>query len=193
VINADSASAATEGLPEVAAANTAATTADAVAELALNGDDASAPEAAAPAATDGLTDSHDTEIEPDLDASEAFVAYEHDPHAATITHVDIESDPNDVTVEVEALSFVEEQLEAEARAKDQSLKDQSIETGEFEMAELGLATKPATVIEAEFEVDDISSAQSDDDEADAADDEEELSASPQSSPELVAAPRDRDD
>ena len=118
--------------------------------------------------------------------AEPLVAYEHDPHAVTITHVDIESDPGDVTVEVEALTFVEEQLEAQERAS----RDAAIETGEFEMSELGLA-KPAPVIEAEFEVEDISAAQTDED--DAADDEEELSAGPQSSTELVAAPRDRDD
>ena len=116
-----------------------------------------------------------------------LVAYEHDPHAATITHVDIESDSGDVTVEVEALTFVEEQLEAEERGT----RDTAIETGEFEMSELGIA-KSEPVIEAEFEVDDVSAAQADED--DAADDDEELSADPQSSTELVAAPpRDRDD
>ena len=103
-------------------------------------------------------------------------------HAATITHVDIESDASDATVEVEALQ-----------------KDASIDTGEFEMAELGLATGEPE-IETEFEVedvsgevDDVSGAQSDEDESEAADDEEELNAGPQSSTELVAAPRDRDD
>jgi segregation and condensation protein B len=112
----------------------------------------------------------------------ALVAYEHDPHAATITHVDIESDAGDATVEVQALQ-----------------NDASIDTGEFEMAELGLA-KGEPEIETEFEVedvsgevDDVSSAQSDEDESEAADDEEELNAGPQSSTELVAAPRDRDD
>jgi len=151
------ASAAPESLSEVATAHTAATPDDAVAE------------------------------QPSVPASpEEFVAYEHDPHSVTITHVDIESDPSDVTVEVEALSFVEEQLENEARARDAS-----IETGEFERSELGMTAKETTVIEAEFEVEDISSVQADED--DAADDEEELSAGPQSSTELVAAPRDRDD
>jgi segregation and condensation protein B len=163
----EAASAATEGLTEAATPDTAATHDDAVAELVASSDNAeSEPLVALP--------------------TEELVAYEHDPHSVTITHVDIESDASDVTVEVEALTFVEQQLESEERARDTS-----IETGEFEMSELGMTTRPATVIEAEFEVEDLSGAQTDEDEA--ADDEEELSAGPQSSTELVAAPRDRDD
>lgn len=164
------ASAATEGLTEVASASLAATDHDAV----------SAPTSAS------------SREESDEARAEELVAYEHDPHAATITHVDIESDPGDVTVEVEALTFVEQQLEAEERAKDTS-----IETGEFEMSELGLNTKPEPVIEAEFEVEDLNTrstqAEADTDEDESADDDEELRAGPQSSTELVAAPRDRDD
>ena len=148
--------AAIEAGPEVATADAAATSDDAVAE----------PVAAA-------------------SSEEPLVAFEHDPHAATITHVDIESDAGDVTVEVEALRFVEQQLEAQEQAVDAA-----IETGEFEMSELGIA-QPTPVIEAEFEVEDIGVTHAEEDEA--ADDEEELSASPQSSTELVAAPRDRDD
>jgi len=77
-----------------------------------------------------------------------------------------------------------------------SAADAAIETGVFEPAELGMSAPPSiSVIEAEFEAEDLDSASSDDDTADdeAADDEEELSAGPQSSTELVAAPRDRDD
>ncbi len=96
-----------------------------------------------------------------------------------------------MTVEVEALTFVEQQLEAEERAQDTA-----IETGEFEMSELGLNAQPGAG--------DRSRVRSrrpqqqrqadDDDAADGADDDEELSAGPQSSTELVAAPpRDRDD
>ena len=57
------------------------------------------------------------------------------------------------------------------------------------------APPSVSVIEAEFEAEDLDSSASDDDSADddATDDEEELSAGPQSSTELVAAPRDRDD
>jgi segregation and condensation protein B len=146
---------------------------------------ASAEDAANTAATPGAV----AEPVTGRGGNEAFVAYEHDPHAATITHVDIESDPGDVTVEVEALTFVEQQLEAEERERAQ---DTAIETGEFEMSELGMASKPAPIIEAEFDAEDIGGTQSDED--DVADDDEELSAAPQSSTELVAAPpRDRDD
>jgi hypothetical protein len=165
------ASAATDISPDDAIAETAATP------------DAATPDDAAKELIAGDS-SHDEEL----------VAYEHDPHAATITHVDIESDPGDVTVEVAALQ-VEQQLQADERAQQE--KDVAIETGEFEMSELGLANDEP-VVETELELDDVSGTQSDDDESEAADseatdDEEELNAGPQSSTELVAAPRDRDD
>jgi hypothetical protein len=137
-------------------------------------------------------------------AGEEALAFEHDPHTETVTHVEVESDSGDVTVEVETLRFVEERIEATLETDDADeppvvpKADASIETGEFEMSELGLTRPPVSIIEAEFEAEDIdvSSADSDadSDEDAAADDEEELSAGPQNSTELVAAPpRDRDD
>jgi segregation and condensation protein B len=120
--------------------------------------DADEEAAAAVAASMGEEEPAAAASKPPLRSSDdvELVAYEHDPHAATITHVDIESDSTDVTVEVEAL------------------------------------TDPSpTVLEADFEPEDLGSTQAEEDEA--ADDEEELSAGPQSSTELVAAPRDRDD
>lgn len=178
----------------------AAATADADGSNSADSNDREASDAAA--AVPAAASSDDAVAQPATasgGAEQNLVAYEHDPHAATITHVDIESDPGDVTVEVEAPTFAEQQLEAEERAGDAS-----IEAGELEMSELGMSEPPAPLIEAEFEVEELSSAQrADDDEvadadadeaADAdADDEEELSAGPQSSTELVAAPRDRDD
>jgi segregation and condensation protein B len=119
----DPASAAPEGLAEVAMTETAATHDDAQSEPIGDSDERLVASA----------------------SDEAVVVYEHDP-AATITHVDIESDSGDATVEVEALQIVEQ---------------------------------------------DVGGTQAEDDEP--ADDEEELSAGPQSSTELVAAPRDRDD
>jgi segregation and condensation protein B len=102
-----------------------------------------------------------------------------------------ELDSGDVTVEVETLGLVEARIEAILETDEPAVAaDQSIETGEFEMAELGM-TSPPSVIEAEFDADDLDNATSDDDEG--ADDDEELSASPHGSSELVAAPRDRDD
>ncbi|MEJ0039816.1 MAG: SMC-Scp complex subunit ScpB [Gammaproteobacteria bacterium] len=93
------------------------------------------------ATADAAATRDDAPSEPlvELVSDEPFVAYEHELHSVTITHVDVESDPGEVTVQVEA----------------------------------------------------VSGASSDDD--DAADDDDELSAGPQSSTELVAAPRDRDD
>ncbi len=111
------------------------------------------------------------------------------------------ADSGDVTVEVETLVMVEARIEASIETSFETDEeprhvDTSIETGEFEMAELGMSVKPSvSVIEAEFEADDLDSPVADDDDLsdDVADDEEELSAGPQSSTELVAAPRDRDD
>jgi hypothetical protein len=106
----------------------------------------------------------------------------------------------DVTVEVETLVMVEARIEASIETSfetDEAVlsTDTSIETGQFEMAELGMSPPSVSVIEAEFEADDLDNAVADDDSADdeASDDEEELSAGAQSSTELVAAPRDRDD
>jgi segregation and condensation protein B len=174
-----------EGAPDIEAAThlDVSSVSEVSAVSGMSADVASAHDSVEAGATD------DAVAEPAIAAREReeLVAYEHDPHAATITHVDIESDSGDVTVEVEALTFVEQQLEAEERARDTS-----IETGEFEMSELGMTSKPAVVIEAEFEVDELAGTQSD--EYEAADDEEERSAGSQSSTELVAAPpRDRDD
>jgi segregation and condensation protein B len=118
--------------------------------------------------------------------------------AATQSGADMES--GDVTVEVETLVMVEARIEASVETSfetDEAVlsTDTSIETGQFEMAELGMSPPSVSVIEAEFEADDLDNAVADDDSADdeASDDEEELSAGAQSSTELVAAPRDRDD
>jgi segregation and condensation protein B len=117
--------------------------------------------------------------------------------AAPVARPDADADSGDVTVEVETLVMVEARIEASIETSfetDETVPaaDTSIETGQFEMAELGMSVPPSvSVIEAEFDVDDLTSSGSDDETAD--DDEEELSAGPQSSTELVAAPRDRDD
>ncbi len=127
-------------------------------------------------------------------AAEEAVAFEHEPATATLTHVEVESDSGDVTVEVEVLRLVEERIDASIESDDAEAVDEkpdaSIETGEFEMSELGMTTRPTPVIEAEFDADDLDNSSAEDD---AADDEEELSAGPQASTELVASPRDRDD
>ena len=123
---------------------------------------------------------------------------EHDISADTLTHIEIESDPGDVTVEVEALSLIEARIEASiesdepaaAGAEPAKPHDASIETGEFELSELGMTRAPGSVIEAEFDAGDLDSSASDED---AADDDEELSASPNAKSGLVAAPRDQDD
>ena len=127
-------------------------------------------------------------------APEEALAFEHEPATATLTHVEVESDSGDVTVEVEVLRLVEERIEASMESDDAEAGDEkpdaSIETGEFEMSELGMTTRPTPVIEAEFDADDLDNSSAEDD---AADDDEELSAGPQASTELVASPRDRDD
>jgi segregation and condensation protein B len=111
-----------------------------------------------------------------------------------------ESDSGEVTVEVETLGLVEARIEATLESDEPMIaSDTAIETGQFELAELGVAGKlgaagneaHATVIEAEFDIEDLD-VTSDDDSSDA-DDEEELSAAPHSSTGLVASPRDRDD
>jgi segregation and condensation protein B len=123
-------------------------------------------------------------------APEEAIELAHEPAAAPVVHADIEADSGDVTVEVETLGLVEARIEASIEADEAApAVDSSIETGEFEMAELGM-TPPASLIEAEFEAEDLDNAVSDEE---AADDEEELSAGPHGSSELVAAPRDRDD
>ncbi len=68
-------SAATEGLTEVASADTAAIDDDAAVGASSRSERRLEREPCSPA------------------PRRTFVAYEHDPHAATITHVDIESDP----------------------------------------------------------------------------------------------------
>jgi segregation and condensation protein B len=121
--------------------------------------------------------------------------------APAATQADADRDSGEVTVEVETLVMVEARIEASIETSFETDEtalstDTSIETGEFEMAELGMSVPlSVSVIEAEFDADDLDSAVADDDTADdeASDDEEELSAGAQSSTELVAAPRDRDD
>lgn len=111
---------------------------------------------------------------------------------AAVSHVETEADSGDVTVEIETLGLVEARIEAILEADEPAAPaDTSIETGQFEMAELGVSAGPnLSVIEAEFEADDLDDAEPDEGDAD---DEEELSAGPQSSSELVAAPRGHDD
>jgi segregation and condensation protein B len=133
------------------------------------------------------------------------IELEHDATAEAVGHVEMESDSGDVTVEVETLRLVEASIEAsiESDAPEPATDtapavnvDAAIETGEFEMAELGVeANAPAPVIEAEFDADDLDSATADADADDEAtdDDEEELSASSPSASKFVAAPRDNDD
>jgi len=137
--------------------------------------------------------------------SDPHYTVEHDIAADTLTHIEIESDPGDVTVEVEALSLVESRIEASIESDDEpapaatadaaaqaapTKHDQSIETGEFELSELGMTRGPGSLIEAEFDAEDLEASAADDD---SSDDEEELSASPNAKSGLVAAPRDRDD
>ncbi|MEJ1966544.1 MAG: SMC-Scp complex subunit ScpB [Gammaproteobacteria bacterium] len=126
--------------------------------------------------------------------AEEALAFEHEPVTSALAHVEIESDSGDDTVEVEALTLVEERIDDEIESGDSSVAekpDASIEAGEFEMSELGMTSRPVAVIEAEFDADDLDSTSPDDD---AADDDDELSAGPHASTELVAAPpRDRDD
>ncbi len=62
------------------------------------------------------------------------------------------------------------------------------------MSELGMTAQPAPVIEAEFEVEDLSrSAQTEPTKTTPPTTKKSCRAGPQSSTELVAAPRDRDD
>ena len=162
-----------------------------------------APEGASEAGNDNDAATGDN-VESNAATPDESLAFEHEPATSALAHVEVESDSGDVTVEVEALRLIEGRIDASIESDDpapedapllESQADTSIETGEFEMAELGI-TKPAPVIEAEFDADDLDSAIADDDAADddaTDDDEEELSAGPQSSTELVAAPRDRDD
>jgi len=110
-----------------------------------------------------------------------------------VSHAEIESDSGDVTVEVETLRLVEARIEASIESDIAApVADAAIETGEFEMAELGVnvAAERARLIEAEFDVSDLEPAGLDDD---TADDEEDSSDGPHASSELVAASRDRDD
>jgi hypothetical protein len=139
-------------------------------------------------------------VESEPASDDEALAFEHEPVTSALVHVEVESDSGDATVEVEALRLVEQHIEVSIESDEPAdddapaiaaQADTSIETGEFEMAELGITSKPAPIIEAEFDADDLDSAIADDDAAD--DDEEELSAGPHSSTELVAAPRDRDD
>jgi segregation and condensation protein B len=130
-------------------------------------------------------------VAPAAEAEDVVVA-----EAAPATSADEEAESGDVTVEVETLGLVEARIEASIEGDEVAevapREDAAIETGEFELAELGMSTPPAaSVIEAEFDADDLENGAS---EEDASDDEEELSAGPQSSTELVASPpRDRDD
>jgi segregation and condensation protein B len=119
----------------------------------------------------------------DVDATEATPA----------TASDDEADSGDVTVEVETLGLVEARIEAFIEPDEVAPReDAAIETGQFELAELGMSPPPpASVLEAEFDSDDLENAAPDEE---SSDDEEELSAGPQSSTELVASPpRDNND
>ena len=110
-----------------------------------------------------------------------------------VSHAEIESDCGDVTVEVETLELVEARIEASIESDVVApVADAAIETGEFEMAELGVnaAAERARLIEAEFDVTDLEAAALEDD---AADDEDDSSDDPHASSGLVAASRDRDD
>jgi segregation and condensation protein B len=146
------------------------------------------------AANDARAGSDDTGASAEAAAADEALAFEHELATSALTHVEVESDSGDATVEVEALRLVEERIEASIASDEPAIAgtaDASIDTGEFEMSELGMTGIPAPVIEAEFEAGDLDNALAEDDAAE--DDEEELSAGPQSSTELVAAPRDRDD
>jgi segregation and condensation protein B len=137
-----------------------------------------------------------TEEAPDEAISvEANFTVEHDIAADTLlTHIEIESDPGDVTVEVEALTLMEPTFETSIESDEPpaaSSHDASIETGQFELSELGISRAPASVIEAEFDAGDLDTNASDDD---AADEEDEVTAKRNAKSGLVAARRrDRDD
>ncbi len=85
------------------------------------------------------------------------------------------------------MTSVEPSVDASAHAQ----VDTTLETGEFEMSELGVHADEseqlsAEVIEAEFEADDLTNAVADSDDAEEADDEEELSASSSTATKFVA-------
>ncbi len=185
---------------DAVAASPVADTPDATVDTA----NADAVASAAPESANEASNDDDAAIgatvESDPATSDEAVAFEHEPVSSALTHVEVESDSGDATVEVEALRLIDEHIEVSIESDEPAVQpapaieaqaDTSIETGEFEMAELGITSKPTPVIEAEFDADDLDSASADDEAAD--DDEEELSAGPHSSTELVAAPRDRDD
>ena len=155
--------------------------------------------------------------EADLTITSEALEVEPDTASQAVGHMEIESDSGDVTVEVEALTLVEARIEASiesdeepeplasseaaASADEPVPVDRLLETGEFEMSELGVVTvkpdadEPATaeVIEAEFDAEDLTATAADGDDTDEADDEEELSASSKATTKFVAGPRDNDD
>jgi segregation and condensation protein B len=146
--------------------------------------------AASESADEEAIDRHAPDVSSEATTAGAKDAVAAEPLPATL---DNEADCGDVTVEVETLGMVEARIEASIEADEVAPReDSAIETGEFELAELGMGTPPApSVLEAEFDADDLENGAS---EEEASDDEEELSAGPQSSTELVASPpRDRDD
>ncbi len=103
--------------------------------------------------------------------------------------------PSQPRPDADASDDVDANLDAVAASSEQP--DTTLETGEFEMSELGVGTDDpqtsAEVIEAEFEADDLTSVTADSDDAEEADDEEELSASSSTATKFVAGPRDNDD